>query len=307
MKIPALLLLLFFWTASPLVAIEIQGHSATENDRFANDAASFIGTGYNWSGIGRATTGDASKGGHWATMISPNVFLSANHYHPVSGTSLYFYPDNDPSPSPIVRTIANGQRIGTSDLWIGTLDQVLPNTVSYYNHANQVLNSAAYASSILANENSLTVGITETNTGYGANRLTNMAVGRNIIDDFALSLNVSGTTAPALRTLNDLPGDSNLVTHESQLVGGDSGAPLFIDVGGNLQLVGINWAIGPVDIDPDPETEELRNASYYSYLGNYSAQIQNYVDANQPVPAPEPSTALILLAGLGLCCTRRYR
>ncbi|MEJ6780498.1 MAG: hypothetical protein QNK86_13605, partial [Akkermansiaceae bacterium] len=95
----------------PLLAIDIQGHTATENDRFANDPA-FIGRAYDWTGVGRATTGISGKGGHWATMISSNVFLSANHYHPGTRTSLYFYPDDNAGSSPVVRTIAGGQRVG---------------------------------------------------------------------------------------------------------------------------------------------------------------------------------------------------
>ena len=240
----------------PLLAIDIQGHTAAENDRFANDPA-FIGRAYDWTGVGRATTGISGKGGHWATMISSNVFLSANHYHPGTGTSLYFYPDDNAGSSPVVRTIAGGQRVGTSDLWVGTIDQALPNTINYYNWANQTLNTSLYASSIIADENALTAGITSTATGYGSDPRTSMAVGRNIIDQFILSFNVDGTTAPALRTLNDLSGDSNQVTYESQLASGDSGGPLFIDVGGELQLVGINWAIGQVDINTNPKKEDF--------------------------------------------------
>ena len=240
----------------PLLAIDIQGHTATENDRFANDPA-FIGRAYDWTGVGRATTGISGKGGHWATMISSNVFLSANHYHPGTRTSLYFYPDDNAGSSPVVRTIAGGQRVGTSDLWVGTIDQALPNTINYYNWANQVLNTSLSASSIIADENALTAGITATATGYGSDPRTSMAVGRNIIDEFILSLNVDGTTAPALRTLNDLSGDSNQVTYESQLASGDSGGPLFIEVGGELQLVGINWAIGQVDINTNPKKEDF--------------------------------------------------
>ncbi|MCP5537019.1 MAG: PEP-CTERM sorting domain-containing protein [Akkermansiaceae bacterium] len=305
MKIPPLvqfasvLWIGFFVSAQ---AIEIQGHSAAENDRFADDP-SFIGAAYDWSGVGRATTGTAGKGGHWATMISSNVFLSANHYYPGTETSLYFYPDNDAGSSPVVRTITGGQRIGTSDLWIGTIDSALPNTISYYNWANQSLNVATYALSMVADENALTAGITSTATGYGADKRTSMAVGRNVIDQF-LTLTVAGTTAPALRTLEEISGDTGLVSYESQLASGDSGGPLFIDDGGELLLVGINWAIGQVDIDLHPTREDLRDASYYSYVGNYATEIQNYVDAHA---VPEPSPALSFLTGLGLLTARRRR
>lgn len=284
--------------------MDIQGHTAPENDRFAGDA-SFIGNGYDWSGVGRATTGTAGKGGHWATLVSENVFLSAYHYHPATGTSLYFYPDNNPASSPVVRVISDGQRIGNTDLWIGHFEQAVPLTVSYVNRATSSLNSLTYLFSAVANENALVTGISPTGSGYGLDRRTSMAVGRNIIDAYEPDLTVGSTTAPALRTTFDQPGDSNLVIHEVQLRSGDSGGPLFIDDGGELQLVGINWAIGGIDIMPGPG-EELREASYYSYVGNYNTEIQNYINANPAsVPAPEPSGLLLLASGTLLLGKRK--
>ncbi|MGB0775560.1 MAG: hypothetical protein ACPGUY_06920, partial [Akkermansiaceae bacterium] len=113
---------------STALAIDIDGHSAADNDRFA-DNSSFIGNSFDLSGVGRTTTGNSGKGGYWATMISKNVFLSANHYHPGTGDDLYFYSDNDPSTAAFLSSVGGGQRLGTSDLWIGYINSPTPGSI----------------------------------------------------------------------------------------------------------------------------------------------------------------------------------
>ena len=298
--------LILFWISTlSAQALEIDNHDPATHDRFSNNP-SFIGNSLNWSGIGRATTGTSGKGGHWVTMISSNVFLSAHHYHAPTGTTLSFYPNNDPTVTPITRTIAGAQRIGSTDLWIGHLNHTLPNNITHYEWIDTALTAATFTSSILANENALVTGITTTNVGYGADKRTSMAVGRNIINDFSASLTVGTTSAPALQTVYDLPSDSNFINHETQLASGDSGAPLFINDGGTLLLIGINWAIGQVDIDPNPVKEDTRNVSFYSYLGNHSSQIQQYVDTHATA-VPEPSIAFTLLLSFTTICFKRNR
>ena len=82
-------------------ALQIDGYTDAKNDRFA-DSGAFVLNGFDLSGVGR------SAGGFWATMVSSNVFVSANHHHPSNGSTLYFHPANDPSGSkngaPLMRT-----------------------------------------------------------------------------------------------------------------------------------------------------------------------------------------------------------
>jgi hypothetical protein len=61
-------------------------------------------------GVGRAASGA------WATLLTPNVFLSATHYRPAIGSTVTFYPGNDPSATALGRTVAGGQQIAGSDL-----------------------------------------------------------------------------------------------------------------------------------------------------------------------------------------------
>ncbi len=63
--------------------LTVRGYSPLLHDRF-NNHSSFIGSGIDWSGVGR------SSGGRWATMISDTYFLSAAHFPPGVGDTLTF-------------------------------------------------------------------------------------------------------------------------------------------------------------------------------------------------------------------------
>ncbi|MDB4274839.1 PEP-CTERM sorting domain-containing protein, partial [Akkermansiaceae bacterium] len=109
-----------------------------------------------------------------------------------------------------------------------------------------------------------------------------------------------------LITFGNEPGDTskNVAFHEGQVQRGDSGAPLFRVASGDLEIVGINWAVIPlldgnfVDTSATPEPLEERNASYYSYVGSYESQINSTI-SNVPAATPEPnSMGLISLASI---------
>ena len=104
--------------------------SSPRNDRFL-DSSSFIGALYDWSGVGQ------SSGGSWATMISSNYFLSANHDHPTPGQTITFHLDNNPNGPTFTDTVAswsyqtqyNGYG---SDLYLGELTTPVPSSVAIY-------------------------------------------------------------------------------------------------------------------------------------------------------------------------------
>lgn len=75
-------LLAFEGTTSLYAAIVIDGYTHATNDRFT-DSPTFVLNGSDLSGVGQ----DAS--GRWATAISRNVIISANHFQP-SGTVFSF-------------------------------------------------------------------------------------------------------------------------------------------------------------------------------------------------------------------------
>ena len=110
-----------------------------------------------------------------------------------------------------------------------------------------------------------------------------------------------------LVTFQNLSGDTanTFTTHEAQLQSGDSGSPLFNISGGDLQIVGVGFAIfnealpgNFIDTPGDPNTPddpfELRQGSIYSYIGSYDAEISATI-ALVPDPTPEPSTVMLLL------------
>jgi hypothetical protein len=166
-------------------AISISGFTPAGNDRFAN-SPSFIESGSNFSGVGR------SADGRWVTMISPNVFISAKHYHPADGDSVTFYSGNSPT-SPLTRVISGSQQIGSTDLWVGYLDSSVGPTIQVYNRV-----TGPYVGSGLSGALAVMSGISQTTTGYGASNLTNQAVGTNRVEGFQANQTVATETGDAI-------------------------------------------------------------------------------------------------------------
>ena len=281
-------LALFLVKAAP-AAISIQSFTAATNDRFA-DAPGFIAGDYDWSGVGR------SADGKWVTMISPNVFLSARHFHPGSpgsgiGQSVIFHPGNDPSATPVARTIAGVQQVGGTDLWLGYLSSPVPASIATYAISTSVLSSGSFGTSSLANAPAYMSGISPTTGDYGSYPPTNQAVGTNRIEGFQSGVTVSGVTGDVLLMVQNQAGDAGFTrtAYEAQLAGGDSGSPLMTVSAGNLVVSGIAWAVGTLDIDPGPGVTN-RPGTIYTYTGNYAPVIQNYVAVNA---VPEPSSSAL--------------
>ena len=276
-------------------AMSIGNFSAAANDRFANNPA-FVGIAGDWSGVGR------SNDGHWGTMLTPAAFLSATHYHPGTGSVMSFFPGNDPGVSAVTRTVIGGQRIGTSDLWIGYLAAPLPTTITHYDFSQVVLTQAGFTSSDLYNQPVFMSGLTPTSSGYGANQATLQTVGTNRLEGFFDDLTVGASTGDVLETVQNLTGDElygdYLTDYEAQYQGGDSGSPLMMLAGGKLLLLGVAWAIGPDDIDPDPNNVVERPSSVATFTGSHASEILTLI--------PEPGvTCLALAAGVVLAARRR--
>lgn len=292
------------WAAATAAnaAISIQNFTPATNDRFADDPA-FTAGAYDWSGVGRAADGK------WVTMLSSNVFIGALHYHPGLpgsgvGTTVSFFPGNDPGATAVSGTIAGAQQIGSTDLWIGYLASPLPGSIASYGLATIPLTDATFAASAVANQFAYLSGLSPTVGGYGASPLTNQATGTNRIEGFQEALTLSGSTGDVLLLAENLTGDPGFVmtSFETDVNGGDSGSPLMTVSGGNLVISGIAWASGTTDLDPGPGTT-TRNLAVYTYTGNYATAIQSYITAHA---VPEPS-ALALLAGSFLLIGRKRR
>ena len=273
--------------------IHIDSYSDATNDRFTN-SGSFIMSGYNLSGIGQVSS--ASGQGRWATLVAPNVVLSAWHFPPPTNSSITFYLDNDPNSTPAVRTVtSNNLRIGATDLWIGVLDAPVTGA-TYYQIADEALTGAA--------GNVVNAGSFQGENAYmfGRSPKSNVAwrdqaVGRNRITGYIENLGYLGSDDDSLILDYNQSSSSDYVQYETYLQSGDSGGPMFVDRGGSLMLLGINYFIYNND-------SGQIGGSGVSYVGNQAGFIRNFIQVNG---VPEPTAGLLLwgLAGLGLSRARR--
>lgn len=287
--------LLLLSTAVSQGAINIDLFQTLEHDRFSNDDA-FIASGLDLSGVAIA---DTDAGGRWVSMISPNVFLSVHHasFFPANGSPVTFFNSNDPLGASTTRTVLDSQRVGTSDIRIGVLDEPLPASYAYYDFATENLETFDgpgpedewFTSSPYYNQDAYLFGRSPTDW---ADTAQDMAVGRNKLDGWVSDVE---DTHDAILAGLDSSGDANFLAGEALLQVGDSGGPLIIDDGaGNLTIVGLNWfnEFGGVDLNG------------FSYVGDYASEIQNYLDLNS-VPEVKHFALLSGILMLLFCSSSR--
>jgi V8-like Glu-specific endopeptidase len=286
------LLCVFTCVASNASAdILIQGFTANSNDRFANNPG-FVLNGRNLSGVGVTNGGGANGYGIWATLISPNVVIAANHYQPTG--PIFFYPNNNPGSTPFSYSVVNSQRIGTTDLWLGRLNAPVDASISYYAFATEFLSSP--------NSNLANAGTFQGENGYvfGVSPSTrvptqDVAVGRNIITGYLENV-VEAVVINGTMDLLFLNRDAiNPAGFEAAVQPGDSGAPFFIERAGSPLLLGVNSVLFGNDI-ANP------TATGVSYMGNESAAIQAFINASA---VPEPNS--LMLFGLVAAMLGRLR
>lgn len=292
----------FVGLATSAGAAIIDGYSAAANDRFADNEA-FIASGLDLSGVA------ISDSGKWLTMVSPNVFITANHYKPTSGNLVTFYATNDPAGGSVRRTVgATSLSIGDTDLWLGTLSEPLPVGYGFYDFARQAITntntdangkSAANSESFINSPYYLADAYLFGRSPVNYSVSQDMAVGRNRIDGFQVSRTVDTQgTGAALETALDDKTQTNYLTHELKFQSGDSGGPMFVGFEGNLVLVGINWYL--LSAGETPVSNGL------TYVGNYATAIDAFIIENTAATVPEPAqTALLLAAGSCVFVIRR--
>jgi len=273
--------------------IIIDDFTDATNDRFTN-SSSFIGAGFDFSGV-------ALRQG-WSTLISENVIITAEHSR---GTGqMRFFPSNDPNSTPVIRTIlAGGQQIGETDLFLRVLDAPVTSGIKIYDFATEAIsappfdantNAGLFTAGSFQNEVAFMVGISPTPRS-NANAVIDQAVGRNIISGYVEDFPFDGKTDnDSLILLRESPGDAGYVQHESRLVTGDSGAPLFVVRNGELLLLGVN------SFSASTGTQ----FSGITYIGNQADEINAFIAANAAVPEPG-ALGVGLLALIGLSTRRR--
>ncbi len=285
--VPGLLIGLIGVTPSRADII-IDDYTAQTNDRFTNDA-SFIAAGFDLSGVGQASNG------RWATAISRNVIISANHFRP-TGT-ITFFETNDPDGNSVTRTLVSGIKIPNTDLFLGVLDSFLPGSIAHYSFATEPLsgpNGTLVAAGTYQDRNAYLFG--RSPETQAANR--DQAVGRNRISGYLENVDFAGNSDnDALLLFYDSPGDSNYVDFETYLQSGDSGAPLFVEIDGEFRLLGTNAFINNGGINNPPVFSGI------NYTGNQTAFINDFITQS----IPEPNALALLIAAGVLVLNRRRR
>ena len=275
-------------------SIVIDGYTAATNDRFTN-SPSFIASGFDLSGVGQ------SSSGRWATLISPNVVISANHLAPSTGDVINFYASNNPNSEVVQRTITSTSiRVGSTDLWLGVLNANVPSSIRSYNYATQILSGPTSPGQILLgdagifqNANAYLMGLSPTNHPA----FQSQAIGRNLITGFSENVDFGGTDNDTLIMRYDAPGNSAYTQYEAHFSGGDSGGPMFIQVGNDLVLVGTNAFV----LSNTPGGPVL--ASAVNYVGNQASNISDFVAINA---VPEPSSICLAVLAVGAVVGRGF-
>ena len=296
--------------------IVIHGDSALTNDRFENNSRFLEGTNYStmkFSGVGQ--NADSSR---WATLISPNVAVSASHFTPSESVS--FYADNDPNSEPVVRQISSTLRIPDTDIRLIRLNANVPANIRHYQFATETIDGSPINPNIYQGNTALMVGIGggsgATRQAYGQNRINGFAPDQTFSsgsdnDWLILDENEVFDSTSANSPFADPRYDNTEVLYEARVVGGDSGAPLFtLGQDDDLLLLGINSVSLEYFDDANENNTRDTGEDFYgfgsgiSYLGNTSSTIQSYITANA---VPEPSAAGLLLVMAITASTYRRR
>lgn len=264
----------------------VDGYGASTNDRFENDVAFFAGA-HDFSGVGRASSG------HWATLVSNNVFVSAGHFHPGVGSTITFHHTNDPLGVTTTRTVSGGMGLPGGDVWVGWLNAPVGAGVTYYDIPDaSSVDLAEFLATDVAGSAILTVGRSPGGNKSGV-ALTDFVVGQNVVDGFGTGVVTGGITNDVIQWVQDEDGDTDKVLYESKVASGDSGAPSFyVNGSGVIELVGVHFSSNGVLKDG-----KIRSASRDTYLPNYVTGIQEQV-ALHAVVVPEPSVAMLWIGAL---------
>lgn len=288
-------------SARPVAAaLTVNGYSlatAGKYDRFEN-SLSFIGSAYDWSGVGRTSL----AGGRWGVLISPSFVLSAAHYPPAVNDTIHFYPNNNPSSVPESRLIASnttitqtGNSVG-SDLLLTRLSAPVTG-ISTYAIGNPAMN--------LVGEELFVWGLDN-----NADQFLNTRLGRNEVTEILPAFSNGTPGAPTGDVfVYDYNTTTGLGPDEARLANYDSGGPSFI-VGpdGKLALVGIHW----FNYDPDPEVPGSLGGSGDTLVTSFIDELNFAMAATGSlervtVAVPEPSALGLCALGLSLVCFGRRR
>jgi hypothetical protein len=267
----ALLLLVGSAPALSAQYADIDSYSAATNARYENDPSFIVGNSL--SGLGRSIN---TSFGSWGTLVSPNVFISANHWSPAVGHSLTFFASNDPSGPSITRTVIASRQLGNSDIQVGVLDFSLPSEYQPFPFFNTPITSLIDFESSALLDGDVFMVKRDTDASF---QLENVAVGKNITEHWMAPNTISGIDQPLLIAVDDPSSSSFWVQYESILQLYDSGAPVLLELNGELTVIGLNWyRFENLSIDWRKGRPTRLNASGFSLVGDQAAGIQAAID-----------------------------
>lgn len=272
-------------TATLARALTIVGYDSATNDRFssgypdnpvANTSVSFLGAGYDLSGVGW-NPNDITQS---FAMISDQYFVYSSHSGP--GSTLDFY-------SPTLGTVVsygvsattyhftyNGQ---TSDFAVGMLTSAL-------NPADGIASYAILDLPTIDNYTGLPVLI----YGHGG---SSPVLGANVVDAYGdYDFNddaIADNYGIGYSYHSNQPGDS-------MFEGGDSSSPTFAVVNGSLVLLGTHS--GTTTVGGIPYSIDTFAPTYFDQM---TAQGIDFA------AVPEPARGVLLLLGACALLRRRHR
>ena len=276
--------------SAALADMYITGNVAPNPQRYSrfyegSDKA-FIGEGLDFSGV--------STAGPWATMISPQYFITAYHWPATSSPTLTFYEGNTTGSGMHTYSVDTGFHFSATyngqpaDVYMGRLAAPIPaaDHIAYY----PVLS--------LPNDGDY-VGMTIYN--YGNPNL----VGKNVISKVEPYAE-GGENGPGMFFNYDDPG---VGPDETYLIGGDSGGPSFAVVAGKLALLGEHFSTsgtnGSLPGGNDYGAPKAGDGSWWSvdgFVPDYIPQLNSVLPADQQVTVvvPEPSAMALLVVAAGM-------
>jgi hypothetical protein len=255
------------------------------------------------------------SGGQYCSgvLVSPTTVLSARHCGPLFGEQVRFGDSyNSPSFNASIQSVfypaggsANSPFLNGGDLSIVTLAQAVPGAIA--------------TPFMLSNETTSLIGSTVLTVGYGDRGLGSSGVtgwdgirrgGSNVLDHYGAAVNTSSTIAGTANifstdfdnpsgsgnTLGWLGSDASATSYEATTAGGDSGGPLFAEVGGQWVLIGVLGG-------GTTNNSVYGDISWWTGVAPYQAQIEAaggvFISA-----VPEPGSTAMLLLGLGVLVGR---
>jgi len=306
--------------AGRVAAGVIVDHNATSfdarYDRFAsgfptapvpNTSTSFVGSGFDLSGVGWFPSTQFFS----VAMVSERHFIAAAHAPPGPGTQLNFY---DPV-SNVVRTytVQSGRRPLTefvnsqgqlqslpSDVFLGTLTAPIPASdhIGFFPIASGADSSFIGASTLHYGQNPT----------YGTGN--QMHLGRNnvqVIDTTSFDGPNPVNEATRVFAFDWTPTNPG----EIYLIGGDSGGPSFLNIGGRLTMLGAHYGVTNPTSTPNPGDQSVDTFLPY-YINQLNAFMAQDTDATHPngysltiVAVPEPGA--LVLTGVGVIAATYIR